>query len=321
MTQNQENVPVPTTAPHLESFNLVIAGSRETAESVVSKASLKGVQYLDDIMLPKSGIKRGEAIARIINASPYDCTLVLIVDKAWIKALLDAAHPHHLLSKGDHDTAASIWRSIESMLLGHRTNSARDILAIAADLDGQSDNNLLVFSKHESLPAHWFPPAKSHTARPAPQKRPSVEKEFLPPRKSDVRPSVVPAKSRVTNSTPLLDDLYLLCKGCYNNAEHFELRIESDLRRTVHFHIGGAHHVTDEALATYLSKAFCVKSQGTTWRAGDRIQQLAIAGGKGPWPVIKLLVEWLRLLPTRDQNGVAIPQPAVNKELQAFLSM
>jgi hypothetical protein len=328
-------------------FNLIVAPTRAIALKIAEHFDLPEVRILCDVPhLPEGGAKRGEAITRLLDGTAGMVTLVTLQDRGWLESLLDDMQ----------GMAPMVWRSIESSVLGHRTDSQRNFLVVAGDFEGgireaEEAGLLRKFVCGVRVPETWKAvraarpvvekPVKKNEATQTKQpvaaqpKKPATSAAVGKAQESPRGTSIAPyaksvgtgpqgqkSKVKPNANSALHDDLYLLSKGFYGpvslavDPESFELRV----REIIRFHIGTAQQIPNEVVCTHLVRAFVSKASRATWRAFDLIQELAIAGGEGPHSVITKLGHWLGMIPARDGEGKIIPQPTANDDLFKLLA-
>lgn len=147
MTQTIESVQ-PTNVP----FNLIVTASREAAQKIAAHYGLSDVRFVNDLTLPAGGPKRGAALNELLGKLDHTVTLVVLVQEVWVSALV----------KNLPLMASSVWRSVESQLMGHHTIEQRNLLVVAADLkgavgDAEEAGTLLCLNKGRQLPNNWRP--------------------------------------------------------------------------------------------------------------------------------------------------------------------
>lgn len=318
MSPNQE----PGTSAEMLHFNLIVTTTREQAIFIAEHYDLNNIRFIDDIHhLPESGARRGEALLKALDDGAETPTLVILKEDVWIEPLV----------AGDIKGMASmVWRSIESSVLGHRTEMQRNLLVVARTLTngcraGEEKGELKVFARGQRVPSSWKPPrpTKPHVHLTVQKKvvPPTPAKDQSAPRGGEVTAgrvqSIRKGKIRTAAGNALHDDLYLLSKGYYGTISGSAFVIA--VRQTIAFHVGGSHEPDLETVCMHLVKAFTAKASRTTWRAFDLIQELAIAGGRGPEEVAITLGRMMQSIPARDGEGKVIFQPTPNSELNALL--
>lgn len=251
--------------PANHTFNLIIASSIEEVRTLARRHGLSNLHFLSDVerqgRLPTSGPARGAALDRFLGErNEATLTLAIIQADSWVSALLN---PNSTLSR-------SVWRSIESSLMGHRTNQRRNMVVVGSGcmyferLEAEAKGQLIVVEGGQPLPTHWRP-ERSRTEKPAKTLSTSTKKtmENHPKRRKEERmkrtgntksvekrpgikkPLVGGVKGfqearkkrggRAGNGNPALNDLYLLCKGHYGPVGEAS-RLLTWTKETLRFH-------------------------------------------------------------------------------------
>lgn len=119
----------------------------------------------------------------------------------------------------------------------------------------------------------------------------------------------------------LYNDLYLLCKGHYGTAGGELLVCKAAV--ILEHHTGVKKFAGDcvQQLASALFQTLITKSGRGYWGGFNLLQQLAVAGGKGPYAVVETLSTWINNIPVRDAAGHEIAQPAVTTALYVKLNV
>lgn len=334
MTQTADTATnvAPTNVP----FNLIIATSAEQVRKIAKHYDLSDVRNVDDLDLPSGGAKRGDALNQLLGSVENTITLAVVTDDAWINALL----------KNMPAMSASVWRSIESKLVGHRTGSQRNLIVLGNSFtsgvrDAENAGNLQVIVAGQNLPSNWKPPiakpeAKKPEAKkltfknpPAP-KHPSkiareetnvkrVEANVKFGKKGD-KPQIDRSKKSkgpkpAGSNNGLHDDLYLLAKGHYGSTERNEFLNKA--AQIIAYHTGaamtaGTHR---EKIVTSLFNTLIAKSNRGYWGGFNLLKEVVTAGGESALELIQTLSGWIGNIPATDAKGEAIPQPQRNHAL------
>lgn len=148
----ETNGVIPQVHPTNVPFNLIVTTSMEQAKKIARHYDLSDVRNVDDLKLPNGGAKRGDALNELLGKCENTITLVVLADSPWVNALL----------KNMPGMAASVWRSVESKLVGHRTNGQRNLIVVGNDFtsgirDAETAGNLLVLLNGQPLRSNWKP--------------------------------------------------------------------------------------------------------------------------------------------------------------------
>lgn len=311
----------PTNVP----FNLIVTNSEANAVKLAKHYDVTTLRNIDELGLPNGGAKRGDALNELLGRFEETVTLVVTTDDTWVKALLDN-HPV---------MAAMVWRSIESKLLGHRTDGQRNLLVVGMDLDAgvraaQDKGLVRSFTGGSRVSTVWRPskqaaekpnraPALEPTKQKAAQGKPQQPKQAKQPKtetknqKVDVKtPAQRPAKFDRSKRTPQnnaqIDDLYLACKNHYGHV--IPVAAPSVMREVLRFH-SGLTQVTDEMIVQQLFHTLVAKAPRSQWGTFAVLRDLTMAGSRGVGEVINELVSQISLIKPTDLAA----EPKVNNKL------
>lgn len=335
MTPNND-IAIPQ-APTNVPFNLIIAPSLELVRKIAKHYDLSDVRNVDELHLPAGGAKRGDALNELLGKTENTVTLAVVIDGPWIGQLL-----------ANTAMSASVWRSIESKLVGHRTGSQRHLIVVADAFttnvrDAQAANLVQSIVSGQSLPNNWKPPmvkpeakktekvikaqtksakgpqveGRGNREKPEGQKVKAANTHGQSGKKSD-RPVIDRSKKTkapraVGSNQSLHDDLYLLSKAHYGlcNGPVFLEKAQ----KVIAHHTGMAGGIPVDLVVTHLFRTLIAKSSRGYWGGFNLLQSVVEAGGQNPGEVVNTLNGWIGAIPARDAQGQEIPQPKANPQL------
>lgn len=115
------------------------------------------------------------------------------------------------------------------------------------------------------------------------------------------------------NGSPLLGDLYLMCKHMFGTVASVD-SLNTKATRILHYHTGSVN-VTQEDIVKQLFAALVAFSQRSHWGSFPFLQDLVNASARGADEVAQMLSGYIATIPVRDQDGNEILQPKVSKGL------
>ena len=328
----------PTSAPVLPSnnpFHLIIGTSHTQVEKIAGHYGLSHVRFLDDLerqlRLPGEGFKRGQTLDRFLGEeSPATVTLAVVQDDVWVEML-----------RTNGPMAASVWRSLESKLFGHRTNGQRLMVIIGQVPSGMGvrqaadAGHLLVINSGQALPTGWVPQRQKKEVNKVPVKAPVKNASQyglvgkVAPKKAAVgeKKPATPlkdkgvAKERTVKgqaprarhagpTNPIYGDLYLLCKGHYGPVGDAQ-QLEARARRVIQHHTGAGMVFQDE-ICKMLFDTLLAFSSRSYWGGFKLLRDLVNSVGRGPLEAAQTLSGWIAMIPVNDNEGRALPQPQPN---------
>jgi len=328
---NQQAAPLaPTNVP----YNLIVTTNREQVKRIAKHFDLSDVRFVDDLDLPSGGAKRGDALQHLLGQTENTITLALITDDPWVSALISNMP----------GMSASVWRSIESQLLGHRTGGQRNFMIFANTFntgvrEAEDNGKLMAIVAGQPLPHNWKPaPAPKAEAKPV-QAKPQVEKKAQPQKpqkvKNATRTGVVGNpegfkgqgkkvdKQQVDrskkmkgpkpagNNNGLYDDLYLLAKGHYGPIGR--VAFLSKAGAIIAHHTGSPiENVHCEKIVLSLFNTLIAKSNRGYWGGFNLLKEVVVAGSDSAMELINTLSGWIGTIPVTDAKGETIPQPQCN---------
>lgn len=336
MPELPQERPQPTNVP----FHLLIASSHAKLQTLAKHFDLSDLRLLTDIErkghLPPAGFKRGQALDGLLGKVEHTISIGVVIDEVWVQALLD-----------NNPMAKSVWRSIESKLFGHRTNSQRRLVIVAADKkiesmrEAEAKGEVLSVISGQPLPSNWIEARPAKVEKKAATK-PQVAKKQVPKEQAVQKPQgkpqkaakptgeksvpvrkdvpskapqrVLPGRSRHGQTNPLHQDIYLMCKGHYGPVGSIEL-LDPKVQKVMQHHTG-AGLVSSEDAVRVLYETLLSHSSRSYWGTANLLRDLVTAGGRGPTEVMMALSSWIALIPAQDHTGQPIPQPKPNPALQ-----
>jgi hypothetical protein len=354
MTQSTETIietsgqsvapPIPSNVP----FNLIVATSAAQVQKIAKHFDLNDVRFVDNLKLPLGGAKRGDALNELLGKVEHTVTLAVTTDAPWVQTLLS-----------NSAMASSVWRSIESQLLGHRTGSQRNLLIVATDFNGgcreaENAGQLLVVHSGAPLPNNWKPErARIETKKPEGKKvqtKAPIEKKVQGDKPTkiknatrsgvvhnpegfkvhgvktgrDLKPQLDRSKKtkgpRPTGSNEsLYDDLYLLSKGHYGVPTGPHYIVKA--QQLIAHHTGFGGNITLHMVVVNLFRTLIAKSSRGFWGGFHVLQSVIEAGGQGTEELIETLNGYIGTIPARDGQGNEIPQPKANQQLYVKLNL
>lgn len=115
------------------------------------------------------------------------------------------------------------------------------------------------------------------------------------------------------NGSPLLGDLYLLCKHMFGPVGSVDV-LNTKASRILQHHTG-SYQITQEDIVKQLFATLVAFSHRSHWGSFPFLQELVNASARGPEEVAQLLSGYIATIPVNDQDGNAIGQPKVSKSL------
>lgn len=350
MTQSNENTApqtVEAVTPTNVPFNLIIASSIDQVRTIAKHFDLSDVRFVDNLKLPATGAKRGDALNELLGKTENTITLAIVTDAPWVQALLS-----------NNPMASSVWRSIESQLLGHRTGGQRNFMVVAYNVsagcrEAENAGTLMAIVSGQPLPSNWKPERKVEAKKPEGKKtqaKPQGEKKAQPQKSQKVktatlsgvvgnpegfkahgvktgkgeRPQIDRSKKQKTarpagSNASLHDDLYLLAKGHYgaNTGEAFLTKA----KQLIVHHTGFGGNVTTHMVAVNLFRTLIAKSSRGFWGGFNVLQSTIDAGAESPEQLVSVLNGYIGTIPAVDGQGNAIVQPKANQQLYVKLNL
>lgn len=354
MTQSNENAvvaakPQATNTP----FNLIITTSRPNAAQIAKHYDLSEVRYVDDIPhLPDGGAARGKALNALLAKYEQTLTLVVLLEDAWVKALLT-----------DASLASSVWRGVEGKLFGFNTDKQRNLVIVALDVNGdvrRAEDNLQLRSvtSGRRLSIAWRP-ARPAVEKPAAEaakpSQPKVAKQQAKrnepaqgkpeQQKNQKTKGAAPAgdaegqkapKQAVkktgkldrskkhtgpggefnTRDNSLTNDLYLLCRGHYG-VNTSQVLIEK-AKRLITFRTN-QQEVSTNQVGRLLFVTLSRLSSRSYWKSYQVLQSIINAGSESPAQLANTLAGHISNSPTYDENSREIPLPALSEAVTKLL--
>ncbi|WJJ55094.1 hypothetical protein [Xanthomonas phage RTH11] len=314
-------------------FNLIVAPNHATANAIAKQYDLSDVQFLDELekklRLEDGGIKRGDSLNAYLASVDHTITLVALFDQGWLASLLG----------NNSAMSASVWRSVLSKLMGHRSELQRNLLVISAD--SLSSNvrasveagKTRVFAAGQRVPNEWYP-ARPEREKPVKKEKTPIQQyveKNLKPRvhaKKNGAPELVQVGLKRKANTPkpsprrshnvLHDDLYLLAKGHYGAfGDSFALE---KAQQIISIHMGvPLINIGDDIIVHHLFETLIKKSNRGYWGGFTLLKDVVHAGSRGAGALVDTLVGHISLIPAIDAKGVEVKQPKANERLVALL--
>lgn len=330
-------------------FNIIIAPTLKAVNTLAEHYGLTAVHHLDalehSLRLPATGRERGDTINAGLLKLNHTVTIALIVDEAWIKALLSK----------NPVMAQSVWRSIQSKLLGHRTESQRNLLVVSTGSVVQSGvrdaidkQQLMSFTSGQRVPTEWAAPRPEtpKAAKPKPAVEQTVLGEYVekvlkprreakgqlknqlkregnnvqaaPQKDAKRRLSVTPAQKLVGN-IDLSQDLYLLCKGAYGDFGNDALLVKARHIVGLYYGVPDISKVALSTLDVALFETLIKCSSRGYWGGFTLLKDVVHAGAESPTRLLSILAGHIALIPAMDGQGKPVRQPQVNPKLLDYL--
>ena len=314
-------------------FNLIVAPNHATAKAIAKQYDLSDVQFLDDLekklRLEDGGLKRGDALNTYLASVDHTITLVALFDHVWLSSLMGVNSP----------MSVSVWRSVLSKLMGHRSEVQRNLLVISCDnLTGNvrasvDAGKTRVFNAGQRVPSEWYP-ARPEREKPAKKEKTvlqqHVDKNIKPrvhAKKNGAPAHVQEALKRKANPVKpsprrshnvLHDDLYLLAQGHYGAfGDSYALE---KAQQIISIHMGvPLINVGDSTIVHHLFETLIKKSNRGYWGGFTLLKDVVHAGGLGVGALVDTLVGHISLIPAIDAKGAEVAQPKANERLVTLL--
>lgn len=340
MTQTPETLP---TAKAL--FNIIVAENHLVVDAIAQHYGLTDVRRLEDVLiklrLSTPGREYGDKLNEFLNSLDHTVTLVITADDAWIQALLN----------NNLSLAPMVWRSIESKLMGHRTDSQRNLLVVATSALKGGDvrkaiekGNLLALTNGVKVPSEWRTPRPEAPKKEKPAKGKAAVGEYVeknlkprtdakkagasPQQLARLKSAINPGSSAVSkakgprpkgNVNGLREDLYLLCKGHYGE---FNVQAVINKGKFLIRHHNGLPENSDVGLGLLIPQLFETLTRSSSrgfWGGYNLLKEVVYSGAEGPDKLLGTLIGHIGTIPAVDGDGEPIKQPQANAKLRETL--